>query len=642
MRFRVSLISSLALAAAAAAQAADWPQFNLNPQHSGASDQEVTIRTTNVATLHLAYPAVTLPAIADGAPAFLQGVSTSTGVKDLLFLTTKDGRVLAIDAATGTTVWSKQPATTPAYTTSSPAINPGRQYVYSYALDGKVHKYQVGDGTEITTGGWPELATRKPDVEKGSSALAIATVNGTSYLYVANGGYPGDAGDYQGHVTAINLTTGTQNVFNADCSNLACHLYKNGSGDCGHPQPDCSHVQSAIWARAGVVYDPGTNKLFMATGNGDFDANTGGDDWGDSVFALNPDGTGNGTGWPLDSYTPTEYQTLQNNDTDLGSTAPAILPVPPGSTIAHLAVQSGKDSELRLINLDNLSGAGGPGHTGGELQKISVPQGGDVFTAIAVWVNPADHATWIFVTTGAGISGLKLGLDGTGKPQLLTASPNAWTNPTGGSSPIVVNGILFYASSGGMLALDPTTGTQLWHDTNLGPIHWESPIVVNGYLFVTDENAHLLAYKPNALKFSGVIPCRLVDTRHGPRDVKEPGGVTPAGFPRGTYADGEIRTYDFTASTSCPGLPQHVGAWSLLFQFTTATQASYLQAWPYVSSLGIGGQIPIAGESTLLGYTDRWTANSAIIPGGDDANGSINVLAQHAGDVIVEVNGYFK
>jgi hypothetical protein len=44
----------------------------------------------------------------------------------------------------------------------------------------------------------------------------------------------------------------------------------------------------------------------------------------------------------------------------------------------------------------------------------------------------------------------------------------------------------------------------------------------------------------------------------------------------------------------------------------------------------------------MLGYTDRWTANSAIIPVGNDANGSINVLVQHVGDIIVEVNGYFK
>ena len=43
----------------------------------------------------------------------------------------------------------------------------------------------------------------------------------------------------------------------------------------------------------------------------------------------------------------------------------------------------------------------------------------------------------------------------------------------------------------------------------------------------------------------------------------------------------------------------------------------------------------------MLGYTDRWTAMSAIIPAGDDADGSINVYAQYAGDVIVQVNGYY-
>ncbi len=78
-------------------------------------------------------------------------------------------------------------------------------YVYSYGLDGYVHKYQVGDGIEILTGGWPQLTTLKGYDEKGSSALSIATSGGVKYLYVVHGGYPGDKGDYQGHVTAINL-----------------------------------------------------------------------------------------------------------------------------------------------------------------------------------------------------------------------------------------------------------------------------------------------------------------------------------------------------------------------------------------------------------------------------------------------------
>jgi hypothetical protein len=247
----------------------------------------------------------------------------------------------------------------------------------------------------------------------------------------------------------------------------------------------------------GVVWDPATGRLFLATGNGIYDGAAGGNGWGDSILALHPDGTGDGTGRPVDSYTPDEYQALQDLDADLGSTAPALLPALPGSAVAHAGVQGGKDGLLRLVDLDDLSGAGEPGHTGGELQKLPVLQGGVVLTAIAVWVNPADGASWVFVANGNGISGLKLGLDASHRPRLPSTPPNAWTDHPGGSSPIVANGILYYASSNGMLALDPTTGARLWRGGELGPVHWESPIVVNGRLYVTDETARLLVYEPN-------------------------------------------------------------------------------------------------------------------------------------------------
>ena len=52
-------------------------------------------------------------------------------------------------------------------------------------------------------------------------------------------------------------------------------------------------------------------------------------------------------------------------------------------------MQGGKDAKLRLLNLDDLSGQGGPGHTGGEIGPlVDVPQGGQVLTAPAVWINP--------------------------------------------------------------------------------------------------------------------------------------------------------------------------------------------------------------------------------------------------------------
>ena len=101
----------------------------------------------------------------------------------------------------------------------------------------------------------------------------------------------------------------------------------------------------------------------------------------------------------------------------LRSVSMAILPVPAGSTVAHLGMQAGKDGKLRLIDLDDMSGQGGPAHVGGEIQLIDVPQGGNGFPGDrmreqpAVWVDPADHSAWVFAGNGSGLSGLQLGLD---------------------------------------------------------------------------------------------------------------------------------------------------------------------------------------------------------------------------------------
>jgi hypothetical protein len=487
---RPAATGSYAVAPAGPATPYDWLQFNGDPRHSGNNTLETTISAGNVAALTTLFQA-TLPSIADGAPAYLSGVSTTSGTRDLLFLTTKAGDIVALDAHSGSQIWIQHnPAgsctvnnrSQPCYTTSSPVVDPNRQFVYSYGLDGAVHKYQVGNGTEVTDGGWPEVATLKGFDEKGSSALAFATgKNGATYLYVANSGYLGDRGNYQGHVTTINLSDGSQNVFNANCSDQAVHFGQSPNA------PDCSAVQTAIWARPGVVYDPDTDRVYMATGNGSFDPSQ--HNWGDTVFALSPNGTGS-TGSPLDSYTPGNYQLLDDQDMDLGSTAPAILPAPANSSVQHLAVQGGKDGILRLLNLDNLSGQAGTGHTGGEISTTRVPQGGLVLPQPAVWVNPGDGSSWVFVVDDSGISGLKLTVDASGNPSLQPM----WKNGPGGSSAIVANNVLYYASSGNVQALNPVDGTQLWTNTGIGGIHWESPIVANGILYIADENQHVTAY----------------------------------------------------------------------------------------------------------------------------------------------------
>jgi hypothetical protein len=358
-------------------------------------------------------------------------------------------------------------------------------------------------------------------------------------------------------------------VFNAACSDQTVHfLEKPGT-------PDCAHLQTAIWARAGAVYDPVTARLFVVTGNGDYDGNLGGHDWGDSVLAIHPDATGV-SGDPVDAYTPVNFQHLDDVDADLGSTAPAVLPAP-GFT-GRLGLQSGKDGVLRLIRLNDLSGHGTHGFTGGELQTLAVPQGGGIFSTPAVWTRPSDGSTWVFVTNGSGTSALRLSVVN-GVPSLASQ----WTNAGASFSPLVANGILYEAGTGVLRALDPVTGASLWSDTaSVGTIHWASPVVANGIVYLTDGARHLTAWTPAlfpaSLSVDGESVSGSSSNANGILDPGETVELAPAWKNSGA------------ATTSPTGT---------LTAFTGPAGASY----PIADSSASYGAIPAGGTGQCAGTT---------------------------------------
>jgi hypothetical protein len=382
----------------------------------------------------------------------------------------------------------------PCFTESSPAIDPNRLYVYAYGVDGFVHKYQVGDGTEIVGGGWPERVTFKPSVEKESANLTIATPkSGTPYLYVPMAGE--DEGDYQGHLVTINLSTGSQHVFNTLCSNQTDVLFVMTPGS-----PDCSQTDSGIWGRSGVVYDPNLDRIFLATGNAQFQP--GQFDWGDSVLELNPDGTGQ-SAMPLDSYTPVNQATLNMDDSDFGSMAPVILTAPPQSSVTHPLLQIDKPGNVYLLNRTNLSGKGGPGNLGGEISTITklspgIGPAGGARSAPATWINPTDQSEWVFVDYQNALRGLSLGVAGSGQLALsekwstLCSCDPQESNAT---TPLVVNDVVFVIYSGDLEARRASDGVLLWSDQTIAsPAHWSSPVVANGILYVTNEAGDVYAY----------------------------------------------------------------------------------------------------------------------------------------------------
>lgn len=588
-------VATAPVATAAPATPIDWLQFGGDAAHSGANAAEPQLSAASVPRLVLAFR-THLPGTADAPPVLLAGVATPSGIRDLLFVETMDGWTVALDAHSGAQLWARQVGPGSCringnplrvcYTTSAPAVDPNRQYVYSYGLDGYVHKYAVGTGTEARGSGWPQLATSKPFDEKGSSDLTVATArSGKTYLYVANGGYPGDGGNYQGHVTTIDLATGTQRVYNTQCSDQTVHF---GSGTA----PNCPTVQSAVWSRPGVVYDADTDRIYLVTGNGDYAPAA--HNYGDTVLALHPDGTGLSGGAPVDSYTPTDYQQLEDVDADLGSTAPAVLQAPAGSAVARLGVQSGKDATLRLLDLADLSGQHGPNHTGGELQKIPVPQGGGVLTQPTTWRNPADGTSWVFVSNGRGMSALRVQLNGI-TPSLVPQ----WQTATAGTTPVIANGVLYQLSPTGLRAVNPTTGAQLWTDGASTGVHWQSPVVANGYVYYPDGSGNLNAYA--APTGSGLASTTTVGATAN-------AGVGVAGVVLfATVAPSAARgTVAFTdGGTPIPGcVARPVNADSASFGYATCV-TTFGVAGPHTITATYGGDASYAGSagSTTVAVT---------------------------------------
>ncbi len=182
-------------------------------------------------------------------------------------------------------------------------------------------------------------------------------------------------------------------------------------------------TQSAIWAAdAGFAADSRGN-IFVATGNGKFDVNSGGADYGDSLLRVGLDGKGLAI---RDYFTPFNQEQLNAHDADLGSGGPVLLPDQRGPH-PHLMVIGGKGATLYLLDRDNLGKFQTSADTAA-LQKIQVAS--LLMGAPAFW---QDH---LYVQSDSGV--LK---DFVFKDGQFSAEPAAMTSAefTAGATPEVTS-----------------------------------------------------------------------------------------------------------------------------------------------------------------------------------------------------------
>jgi hypothetical protein len=174
-----------------------------------------------------------------------------------------------------------------------------------------------------------------------------------------------DHDPYHGWIIGFNastLTAAPNAVFNSTPNQVGSASYSRGG----------------IWMAGGAPAADATGNLYFITGNGTFDANTGGSNYGDSFVKLS---TSNGL-TVSDWFTPADQASLDANDTDYGSGGAAILVDQTTGPIPHLAIGGGKEGNLFLLNRDNM----GHYNSGNPVVQI-VNFGSSIFATAAFWQN---------------------------------------------------------------------------------------------------------------------------------------------------------------------------------------------------------------------------------------------------------------
>ena len=369
---------------------------------AGANSQELALNTSNVQSStfgKLFSCSVDAPAYTQ--PLWVANFSIAGGTHNLVFATSSHNTVYAFDADASPcrTYWSKNLVlsgeTWLTYLDAgsndilpdvgivgTPVIDPATNILYvvtktkTIGTNGRspgdchqrLHALNLVDGSE-TSGGPIELTSSItfPGSGDGSNGTSVpfdpfhelqrpglALVNDT--LYVAFGSV-GDQKPWHGWLIGFDKS-------NLSAPPLLFNTTPNGEG-------------AGIWMSGGAPAADSGNRLFVITGNGDYDGST---EFGDSFVKLDASLA------LVDWFTPSDQAILNTSNADLGAGGAAVLADLPSAPVKHILIGGGKSGsgsagELYVLNRDamgHLEGAGTP-----IVQKFPVLR--SVFATPAFW-----------------------------------------------------------------------------------------------------------------------------------------------------------------------------------------------------------------------------------------------------------------
>jgi hypothetical protein len=263
---------------------------------------------------------------------------------------------------------------------------------------------------------------------------------------------------------------------------------------------------SAIWQSGdGPAADTAGN-IYVATGNGAFDLNTGGRDAGNTVLKL---ALQSGALVRLDYFTPFNQADLTANDLDLGAGGPILPPTQSGAAAPSLLLVGGKDGKIYSINRSGMGKFNST--TNNDVQTLTL---GNPEPTNGLFATPAALGSSIYV--GEVNEPLERFIFSNG---LLSTAPVSQTNTvflypgtspmisTNGSSSIVwtldlhtyvggtPDGTINTPGPAVLHAYNGSTLQELYNSTQAGTrdqagdaLKFTSPTIANGHVYVGAAN----------------------------------------------------------------------------------------------------------------------------------------------------------
>ena len=264
------------------------------------------------------------------------------GGRPAVFVVTESDNVYALDASTGVVIWHKQVGTPmplsglpcgnidPLGITGTPVIHlPSRQLFFDAMTtpDGGTTAKHLIFALDVDTGkvksGWPvdvnaraSFAGTAFNSKVQNQRGALAVVGGI--LYVPYGGLAADCGVFHGWLVGVPLN---------NPANVVVWATAAAGGGC--------------WAPSGVASD-GAHP-FIATGN-TFGAST----WSGGEAILRFQSGPVFSGKTSDYWSPLNWQSLDAQDLDIGSSGPVLVDLP-GAAPSQLAIALGKDGNVYVL-----------------------------------------------------------------------------------------------------------------------------------------------------------------------------------------------------------------------------------------------------------------------------------------------------